>query len=119
MCRDSSSPITCRSAREADRCGVLATRRSGNPGRRPAIVKNIQELARAHTADAIAVLVAALKEPKERVAAATALLDRGYGRPVQTHNVLKITRIGDLTDEELDAIAANVEREKLMGETRH
>ena len=33
----------------------------------------------------IAALVAALKEPKERVAAATALLDRGYGRPQQTH----------------------------------
>jgi hypothetical protein len=38
---------------------------------------------------------------------------------VQTHNVRTITRIEDLIDEELDAIAANVEREKLTGETRH
>ena len=92
---------------------------SGNPGGRPAVVKNIQELARAHTADAIAALVAALKEPRERVAAATALLDRGYGRPEQTHTVRRITRIEDLTDEELANLAAHAERERHQGGTRH
>ena len=55
--------------------------RSGNPGGRPAVARNIQELARQHGPDAIAALVAALGSPRERVAAATVLLDRGFGRP--------------------------------------
>jgi hypothetical protein len=43
----------------------------------------VQELARAHTPTAIAALVAALSNPRERVQAAQVLLDRGWGRPVQ------------------------------------
>lgn len=57
--------------------------RSGNPGGRPRAELDVQELARAHTPDAIAALVAALTSPRERVAAATALLDRAWGRPTQ------------------------------------
>ena len=45
------------------------------------------------------------------------LLAYGYGRPVRTHNVRKVTRVEDLTDDELAAIAAGVERE--LGGTRH
>jgi hypothetical protein len=56
---------------------------SGNPGGRPTGVKDMTQLARAHTVDAIRALVAALQKPRERVAAATALLDRGWGKPVQ------------------------------------
>ena len=54
--------------------------RSGNPAGR---AKGLEALAREHTAEAIAALVAALKRPKEAVPAAVALLDRGWGRPVQ------------------------------------
>jgi hypothetical protein len=54
---------------------------SGNPGGRPKAVHDIQELARQHTPEAIAALVAALNSPRERVSAATALLDRAWGRP--------------------------------------
>jgi hypothetical protein len=54
--------------------------RSGNPSGRP---KGIEALARQHTEAAIAALVKALENPKERVAAAVALLDRGWGRPRQ------------------------------------
>jgi hypothetical protein len=54
--------------------------KSGNPGGRP---KGIQHLARKHTTEAIAALVAALDNPKERVPAATVLLAYGWGRPVQ------------------------------------
>ena len=57
--------------------------RSGNPGGRPRAVLDVQELARARTAEAIAALVEALADPKHKVAAAVALLDRGWGRPVQ------------------------------------
>jgi hypothetical protein len=40
-------------------------------------------LARQHTAAAIAALVQALSKPSERVAAARALLDHGYGQALQ------------------------------------
>jgi hypothetical protein len=56
---------------------------SGNPGGRPRVVADIQALARQHTDAAIRALVAALDSPRERVAAAQALLDRGYGRAPQ------------------------------------
>ena len=57
--------------------------RSGNPGGRPKAALDIQALARQHTPDAIAALVAALANPRERVSAAVALLDRGWGKPTQ------------------------------------
>jgi hypothetical protein len=55
--------------------------RSGNPAGRP---KGIEALAREHTAAAIGALVKALENPKERVPAAVALLNRGWGLPRQT-----------------------------------
>jgi len=57
---------------------------SGNPGGRPKLAFDIQELARTHTKDAVDALVLALTDPRTRVAAASALLDRGYGKPIQT-----------------------------------
>src|SRR5262249_21346575 len=55
---------------------------SANPGGRPkGPVADIAALAREYGPHAIATLVKCLSDPKHRVAAATALLDRGYGRP--------------------------------------
>jgi Family of unknown function (DUF5681) len=54
---------------------------SGNPAGR---AKGIEALARVHTAEALETLVNALRSPKERVPAAIALLDRGWGKPKQT-----------------------------------
>jgi hypothetical protein len=54
---------------------------SGNPLGRPKAALDAQELARSHTVEAIATLVKALDDPKHCVAAASALLDRGWGRP--------------------------------------
>jgi hypothetical protein len=65
------------------RPGTFSPGQSGNPGGRPKATLNVQELARAHTEDAIQTLVEALKDPKLKVQAATALLDRGWGKPVQ------------------------------------
>jgi hypothetical protein len=79
---------------------------SGNPGGRPKIVAHIKDLARLRTDDAVAALVAALKNPNERVSAATILLAYGYGRPQQTINVRKIKSIDDLDEEELSILAA-------------
>jgi hypothetical protein len=53
---------------------------SGNPGGRGALT-DVQALAREHTPEAIAALARGLTDPKQYVAAATALLDRGWGRP--------------------------------------
>lgn len=60
---------------------------SGNPGGRPKIAANVMELAREHTEASILTLAAirdkASAPESSRVAAAVALLDRGWGRPFQ------------------------------------
>jgi hypothetical protein len=58
---------------------------SGNPGGRPKVSAEIRDLARDHGAQAIERLVALMHSKNENVAvrAAEALLDRGYGRPIQ------------------------------------
>lgn len=56
---------------------------SGNPGGREKRDINIEKLAKSHAPEAIATLVKALDSPRHCVAAACALLDRGYGRPKQ------------------------------------
>jgi hypothetical protein len=57
--------------------------KSGNPGGRPKGNGEVRELARQYTAAAVEALVTSLKDPRTRVAAACALLDRGYGQPEQ------------------------------------
>lgn len=56
---------------------------SGNPSGRPKVDMRVKELARAHTELAIQTLVDALSNERTCVAAATALLDRGWGKPAQ------------------------------------
>ena len=59
---------------------------SPNPGGRPKIIEDIRDLAREHTETAINALVHIAQKGKQesaRVAAASALLDRGWGKPTQ------------------------------------
>jgi Family of unknown function (DUF5681) len=56
---------------------------SGNPSGRPKVLADVQAMARQHASAAIAALASALRDPRIRVAAATAILDRAYGRPAQ------------------------------------
>ena len=60
---------------------------SGNPGGRPRGLSEVIGLARRHTADAIRVLCEVASQtgahPSARVAAAVALLERGWGKPAQ------------------------------------
>ena len=60
---------------------------SGNPGGRPKGLSEVIALAREHTELAITTLVDIAKQtkaaPAARVAAASALLDRGWGKPAQ------------------------------------
>jgi hypothetical protein len=59
---------------------------SGNPGGRPKGERSVREIAQQHTAAAMETLVAVMQTGKnsERVQAATALLDRGWGKPTQS-----------------------------------
>ncbi len=61
--------------------------RSGNPGGRPKEVGEVRDLARQHTAEALGALKAIMSDKKApasaRVAASEAILNRGWGRPVQ------------------------------------
>lgn len=62
--------------------------KSPNPGGRPKLpedVKHVRELARNYTQEAVTALVDVMKDGSgpARVAAANALLDRGWGRPAQ------------------------------------
>ena len=63
---------------------------SGNPGGRPKVLGEVQELARQYAPKAIVELARlALKAKNEtaRIAAIRELLDRGYGRPRQVMEV--------------------------------
>lgn len=59
--------------------------KSGNPSGRPKGTSVLAESCRAHTEAAVQVLVDSLSDEnvKNRITAAQALLDRGYGRPAQ------------------------------------
>ena len=80
--------------------------RTANPAGRP---KGIEQLARAHTAEAIQALVAALKRPKEAVPAAVALLNRGWGLPKVTVEADAVSAIG------MHLLAAKMVSEELIG----
>jgi hypothetical protein len=71
---------------------------SGNPGGRPKLLADMRDAAREHTGNAIETLALIMQCPKAqtaaRIAAATALLDRGWGKPTQPVDV------GDQLDHE-------------------
>jgi hypothetical protein len=83
---------------------------SGNPGGRPKVVGEVQELARVHTSDAMRTLVSVMNDdkapPAARTAAACAVLDRGYGRPAQFVGIESHKPLEERSDEELLAIAS-------------
>jgi hypothetical protein len=74
-----------RPASVAERPWLFKPGQSGNPGGRPKAADDVQAIAREHTPEAIRTLVRVLSSKNERaaVAAATALLDRAWGKPLQ------------------------------------
>jgi hypothetical protein len=85
---------------------------SGNPGGRPKVLGDVQELARQKSPEAITTLANIMNDekapPAARVAAANALLDRGYRKPTQpiSQTLAKVDP-STISDEELAAIAMN------------
>jgi len=63
---------------------------SSNPGGRPKVLADVQAAAQEHSVDAIRTLASIMNNAKApaaaRIAAASALLDRGYGKPSQAIN---------------------------------
>jgi hypothetical protein len=68
---------------------------SGNPGGRPKLPDEMKELFRAKAPEAFEVLCKHLRasDPRVSVAAAREILDRAYGKPVQSINVDREERI--------------------------
>lgn len=87
---------------------------SGNPGGRPKVAAEVRDLAREHGSRAIDRLVALMKSQNQSVAlrAAEAILDRGFGRPMQAiepppskpPEEPRRPDLSKLTDEELRAV---------------
>ena len=89
---------------------------SGNPGGRPKVLGDIQALAREKSPRMIEILedIAdnAKSHPQARVAAARELLDRGFGKPLQTTALATMeinNRAEDYTDDELATIIAQAQ----------
>jgi hypothetical protein len=59
---------------------------SGNPGGRPKLPAEIREMFQARSQEALEVLIRCMQSDDDRIAmmAAQAILDRGYGKPVQS-----------------------------------
>ena len=85
--------------------------KSGNPGGRPRIIGDVQEVARQYTVEAISTLAAIMRNtkapPAARVTASNSILDRGFGRPPQAlSTTISARSVEEMTDEELMAIIA-------------
>ena len=85
---------------------------SGNPGGRPKVLGDVQELARERSPGSDQYACGNHGDqkapPAARVAAANSLLDRGYGKPTQpiSQTLTKIDP-STMSDEELAAIVRN------------
>ena len=75
---------------------------SDNPGGRSKVIAEVRDLARQHTRKAIGTLVKVMQSGESdsaRVAAAIALLDRGFGKPRTDQPVTLDEKDGGLADQ--------------------
>jgi hypothetical protein len=82
--------------------------KSGNPGGRPKVVGEVQALAREYASGAVETLRGIMENieapPAARITAAIAILDRGFGRPHQTSEIVTVQKpVSEMSDEELIA----------------
>ncbi len=85
--------------------------RSENPGGRPVVPPELREAARARTLEALETLTTIMRDERApaaaRVSAATAVLDRAWGKPAQSLQVDDRRRdISEMSTEDLSRILA-------------
>jgi hypothetical protein len=105
---------------DRSRDGRFKKGQSGNPGGRPKIFTEVKQAAREHTEAAIETLVSVMDDENAtasaRVAAAVAILDRGWGKPGQMVEMnMRNKPVRELTDDELMAIAAGADEDDDQG----
>jgi hypothetical protein len=78
---------------------------SGNPGGRPKLPAEMREMFQAKAPEAFEVLTRHLHSPDPRISitAASAILDRAYGKPAQPIDANVTSRFDHLSDEQLAA----------------
>jgi len=97
---------------------------SPNPGGRPKVVASLQLAARAQMHVALKTLITIAKTGKSeaaRVSAATAILDRAFGRPTQSVEMTMDAgmiqkKLNELSDAELAAVEARLQAFGAQGE---
>lgn len=86
---------------------------SGNPGGRPAVIREVRDIARGYTVEAMETLAKIMGDGHApcaaRVAAAAHILDRGYGKPQQNISAT-VRSIKQMTDDELLAYIVGAEQ---------
>ena len=96
---------------------LLPGQRSINPNGRPPAIKDIKEAAKSHTRQALNTLIAVMNDADSpaasRVTAATALLDRGWGRPMQNIEArVDVTDMGKIHAEVLMELSRKAKEAK-------
>ena len=95
---------------------------SPNPGGRPKALHSVQDLARQHTEQAINTLAEIMNNedvaPPARIAAAEALLNRGWGKPIQATTQAETATFEDWLDSLDDHTKDLIDRELNAGPAR-
>jgi hypothetical protein len=95
--------------------GGFAKGKSGNPGSRPRQLASVMHEARRHTLEALQVqlqLMQSAESESVRLNAAEAILNRGWGRPIQALQVdgrFLMKKLTDLTTDEIRDLEQRVE----------
>jgi hypothetical protein len=83
-----------------DTTGRFLPGKSGNPGGRPRVILAVRDQAQQHGEEAIEVLAEIMRQadapPAARISAASEILNRGYGRPVDQRAMVILSRSTNL-----------------------
>jgi hypothetical protein len=102
--------------------GGFAKGQSGNPGGRRRELANLRAEARRHTGPALQTVLKLMRSGRSeavRLGAAQTILDRGWGKPIQSLQVdgrFLTKKLSELTPSELEALEQRIELIEDQGE---